>query len=551
MIDWKLKPHPTFSGVKGPVVICVMDGVGLAPAGPGNAVAMARTPNLDALMQGPLFTSLQAHGRAVGMPSDDDMGNSEVGHNAMGAGRVFAQGAALVSQAVANGSMFEGAVWNELIAAASKQGQCLHLIGLLSDGNVHSHIDHVLALLDRAQAHVKCLRVHVLLDGRDVPEYSALDYVTQLEAALAKINQGSGYDYRIASGGGRMVTTMDRYEADWSIVKRGWDAHVHGLARKFSSAREAIETFRQEQPDISDQQLPAFVVVDSDKQPVGKIRSGDAVIFFNFRGDRAIEISRAFTETSFHEFDRGAVPEVIFAGMLQYDGDRRIPPRYLVTPPNIDRTVGEYLARNEVTQLAVSETQKFGHVTYFWNGNRGGMFDERFETYHEIPSDLRPFQERPWMKAAEITDVVIDELRTGKYRHARMNFANGDMVGHTSVLEASVLAVEAVDLQLGRLIAEIRGCHGALIVTADHGNAEEMFEMDVKTARPKLDAHGHPIPKTSHTLNPVPMVVFAPSAQQLALNRQLERPGLANLTATILHLLGYQAPADYCASLLA
>lgn len=550
MIDWTLRTHPSFSGIKGPVVLCVMDGVGLAPPGPGNAVSLARTPNLDMLAQGPLCTSLQAHGQAVGMPSDDDMGNSEVGHNAMGAGRVFAQGAALVSQAVANGSMFEGQAWNDLITAATKQGQCLHLIGLLSDGNVHSHIDHVVALLERAQRDVKCVRVHILLDGRDVLEHSALDYVKQLEGALSKINQASGYDYRIASGGGRMVTTMDRYEADWSIVKRGWDAHVHGLARGFRSATEAIATFRQEQPGVSDQQLPAFVVVGSNREPIGKIRSGDAVIFFNFRGDRAIEISRAFTEQHFSEFDRGEVPQVVFAGMLQYDGDRQIPPRYLVTPPNIDRTVGEYLARNQVTQLAVSETQKFGHVTYFWNGNRGGMFDERYETYCEIPSDLRPFQERPWMKAAEITDVVVDELRTGKYRHARLNFANGDMVGHTSILEAAVLAVEAVDLQLGRLIAEIRVCQGALIVTADHGNAEEMFEMDAKTAQPKLNAHGQPIPKTSHTLNPVPMYLYAPGAA-LTLNRELQRPGLANLTATILHLLGYQAPSDYCASLLA
>lgn len=550
MIDWTLRSHPSFSGIKGPVVLCVMDGVGLAPPGPGNAVSLARTPNLDMLAQGPLCTSLQAHGQAVGMPSDDDMGNSEVGHNAMGAGRVFAQGAALVSQAVANGSMFEGRAWNELITAATKQGQCLHLIGLLSDGNVHSHIDHVVALLERAQRDVKCVRVHILLDGRDVLEHSALDYVNQLEGVLFKINQVNGYDYCIASGGGRMVTTMDRYEADWSIVKRGWDAHVHGLARGFSSATDAIATFRQEQPGVSDQQLPGFVVVGSNREPVGKIRSGDAVIFFNFRGDRAIEISRAFTEQHFSAFDRGEIPQVVFAGMLQYDGDRQIPPRYLVTPPNIDRTVGEYLARNQVTQLAVSETQKFGHVTYFWNGNRGGMFDERYETYREIPSDLRPFQERPWMKAAEITDVVIDELRTSKYRHARLNFANGDMVGHTSILEAAVLAVEAVDLQLGRLIAEIRACQGALIVTADHGNAEEMFEMDAKTAQPKLNAHGQPIPKTSHTLNPVPMYLYAPGAE-LALDRELQRPGLANLTATILHLLGYQAPPDYCASLLA
>ncbi len=549
MNDWTLARYPGFQGVRGPVVMCIMDGVGLAEPGPGNTVTLARTPNLDALAQLPLATKLKAHGTAVGMPSDDDMGNSEVGHNAMGAGRVFAQGATLVAQALADGSVFEGSVWKEIVSKVSVPGHCLHLIGLLSDGNVHSHIDHLLGLLERAKQSVKCVRVHVLLDGRDVPEHSALEYIARLEGALSLINQQSGCDYRIASGGGRMVTTMDRYNADWSIVKRGWDAHVHGQARHFKSATEAVQVFRNEQPGISDQQLPAFVIVDTNDRPVGRIQSGDAVILFNFRGDRAIEISRAFTEADFKEFDRGEVPQVMYAGMLQYDGDLQIPPNYLVAPPSINRTVGEYLARNHVTQLAVSETQKYGHVTYFWNGNRTGKFDEQYETYIEIPSDRRPFQERPWMKAAEITDAVIDELRTGRYRHVRLNFANGDMVGHTGLLEAAVLAIEAIDLQLGRLMSEVQAQQGALIVTGDHGNAEEMFEVDLKTHTLKRNADGQPIPKTSHTLNPVPMYLFAPGVS-LRLNDHVNEPGLSNLAATILHLLGYQAPKDYCASLL-
>ena len=549
MSDWKLTRARDFSGVKGPVVVCIMDGVGIAPPGPGNAVALARTPHLDALQQSPLATSLKAHGTAVGMPSDDDMGNSEVGHNAMGAGRVFAQGATLVSQAISSESIFEGSVWKKMIEQAAQESHCLHFLGLLSDGNVHSHIEHLFALLRRAARDVKCVRVHILLDGRDVPDHSALHYVEKLESLLAEINHKSGHDYRIASGGGRMVTTMDRYNADWSVVKRGWEAHVHGQGRAFPSATAAIETYRKEQPNISDQQLPPFVVTEASGKPVGRIQTGDTVVLFNFRGDRALEISRAFTESGFSAFDRGEMPHVMFVGMLQYDGDLHIPKNYLVAPPLIDRTLGEYLARNKISQLAVSETQKFGHVTYFWNGNRSGMFDKQFEHYVEIPSDLKPFEERPWMKAAEITDVTLEELEAGSYRHARLNFPNGDMVGHTGKLEAAIVSIEAIDIQVGRLMSEIQALEGALVVTADHGNAEEMFEMEAGTHTLKRDGNGAAIPKTSHSLNPVPLYVFAPKTK-LKIDPQVEQPGLANLTATILYLMGFSAPSGYLPSVL-
>jgi 2,3-bisphosphoglycerate-independent phosphoglycerate mutase len=550
MTDWKLARHPTFAGVRGPVLVCVMDGVGLGRRDAGDAVWLARTPALDWLARSVPGTALWAHGTAVGMPSDSDMGNSEVGHNALGAGRIFDQGAKLVQNAIRSGSLFRGEVWKSLVARVRGSGEPLHFIGLLSDGNVHSHIEHLFALLRQADAEgVERARVHALLDGRDVPETSALGYVDALEELLETISRGDRRDYRIASGGGRMRVTMDRYGADWSSVERGWRAHVFGDARPFRSAREAIEAFRAESPGIGDQNLPAFAIVDAAGRPVGPIRDGAGVVLFNFRGDRAIEISQAFENDVFPHFDRGARPDALFAGMMQYDGDLLVPRRYLVSPPAIDRTLGEYLARNGVRQLAISETQKFGHVTYFWNGNRSGYIDPESELYVEIPSDRRPFEERPWMKAAEITDRVIDELAAGRWNHVRLNYANGDMVGHTGVRDAAVLAVEAVDLQLARLLPAIERLGGALIATADHGNADEMYELDAR-GEPRVGPDGQPRPKTSHTLNRVPFHVYAPK-NRLRMRTDLARPGLANVAATVLHLMGWRAPDDYAPSLLA
>ena len=339
---------------------------------------------------------------------------------------------------------------------------------------------------------------------------------------------------------------MDRYEADWGMVELGWQLHVRGEGRRFRGLEEAVKTLRDETGAV-DQELGGFVIADDDG-PVGPIRDGAAVLFTNFRGDRAIEISQAFEDDDFPHFDRGPRPDVLYAGMMQYDGDLELPSRYLVAPPAIDRTLGEYLARNGLAQLAISETQKYGHVTYFWNGNRTDPFAPELETYVEIPSDTRPFEERPWMKAAEITDRLIDELRTGKHRHARVNYANGDMVGHTGDRDASVMAVEAVDLCLGRLLPVIRELDGAVIVTADHGNADLMYELDKKTGEVLTKADGSPRAKTSHTLNPVPCHVFAPGVS-LAV-KPVERPGLANVAASLLFLMGRAAPESYLPSFL-
>jgi len=545
-----LKRSKRIAQGRGPVLLVVIDGVGIGRRDEWDAVHLARTPTLDRLCAAGPWRTLRAHGTAVGLPSDADMGNSEVGHNALGAGRVFDQGAKLVNKAIAEHTIFEGPVWNSLAERCATKGGALHLIGLLSDGNVHSHQDQLHALIEEAhREEFPRVFVHVLLDGRDVPETSALDYVDRLEELLARCG-GDGRTYRIASGGGRMVTTMDRYEADWSVVERGWNAHVHGEGRPFPSAREAIETLRSEDPGLIDQFIPPFVITE-DGAPVGRMRDGDAVVFFNFRGDRALEISRAFEEgEEFDKFDRGARPDLLYAGMTLYDGDLGIPRTYLVAPPAIEGTLGERLARAGVPQFACSETQKYGHVTYFWNGNRGGKFDEKLETYVEIPSDRVLFEQRPWMKAAEITDRTLEALTEDRYRFLRINFANGDMVGHSGLLDPTVVAVEAVDLCLARLVRGIDRVDGTLVVVADHGNADEMVERD-KQGRPKRDEQGEPRRRTSHSLNPVPFIIHRRRGPELILREDLQAAGLANVAATLLELLGFAPPAEYEPSLLA
>ena len=533
--------------VTGPVLTIVMDGVGLAKDNEGNAVKRAFTPTLDMLMSKYPTLTLKAHGTAVGLPSDDDMGNSEVGHNALGSGQVFAQGAKLVSNSIESGKMFESDAWREVTEGA--KGHTLHFLGLFSDGNVHSHIDHLKAMIEGAKrCGVEKVRVHILLDGRDVGETSALEYVEPFEDFLAGLRDGS-FDAMIASGGGRMNITMDRYEANWAMVERGWRTHVLGEGRYFASAKEAIETIRSETGAI-DQDLDPFVIA-KDGKPVGTIEDGDSVVFFNFRGDRSIEISKAFEGgADFDKFDRVRVPKVTYAGMLEYDGDLHIPSRYLVAPPEITNTMGEYLVSAGVTQLAMSETQKYGHVTYFWNGNRSGKFSEELETYIEVPSDVVPFEQRPWMKCAEITDRLIEELKSGKYKCLRVNFPNGDMVGHTGNLEATICSMEALDLQLGRILPVIDELRGVALITADHGNADEMFETD-KKGDVKLGKDGSHKAKTSHTLNRVPFIIYDNFYRDsYAVKADEGAFGLSNVAATAVNFLGYDAPSMWDESMI-
>ncbi|WP_304221427.1 2,3-bisphosphoglycerate-independent phosphoglycerate mutase [Gracilinema caldarium] len=549
-----LKKNPAWKGRRGPVVLVIMDGVGYGKYKEGDAVADSKMYNLEAIKAKSPHTRLKAHGKAVGLPSDEDMGNSEVGHNAIGCGRVFSQGAALVSKSIESGAMFQGKAWREVIDNVKGSKGALHFIGLFSDGNVHSHIDHLKAMIQRAKEEgVKKVRIHVLFDGRDVGETSALEYVDPFEAYLKSLNNAD-FDARIASGGGRMWITMDRYGADWSMVERGWKTHVLGTARQFSSAREAVETYRKEIPGIIDQDLKEFVIADNGK-PIGTIEDGDSVIYFNFRGDRALEMTAAFEQDDFDKFDRIRRPKVVYAGMMEYDGDMHVPKRYLVSPPAIDRTMGEYLAASGVRTLAISETQKYGHVTYFFNGNRTGKFSEELEDYVEITSDVLPFEQRPWMKCAEITDAVLEAIESGKYNFIRLNYPNGDMVGHTGNYEAVVCSMEAMDLQLGRLAKAVEKAGGIMVISADHGNSDDMFEHDKKTGAVIYKEDGQPKAKTSHSLNPVPCIIYDPEhkgeyAYKAGEGNLKSGLGISSLAATCIQLLGFIPPEDYDPSVL-
>ncbi|MGE4583058.1 MAG: 2,3-bisphosphoglycerate-independent phosphoglycerate mutase [Sphaerochaeta sp.] len=533
---------------KGPVVLVIMDGVGFGKYKEGDAVASALTGTLNKLYKNNPWTKLKAHGLAVGLPSDDDMGNSEVGHNAMGCGRVFAQGAKLVANSIASKAMFEGETWKKLIANVKAKDSTLHFIGLLSDGNVHSHIDNLKAMVAQAkQDGVAKVRIHALLDGRDVGEVSALEYFDPFETFLASLNS-DGFDARIASGGGRMVITMDRYNANWNMVRKGWETHVLGEGRQFVGAHEAIETLREETKAI-DQDLPPFVIA-KDGKPVGTIEDGDSVILFNFRGDRALEITKAFEAENLTEFDRKRRPKVEYAGMMEYDGDLHVPSQYLVSPPAIDKTMAEYLCGAQVRQFSISETQKFGHVTYFFNGNKSGKFNEKLEEYVEIPSDIIPFEERPWMKCAEITDRVITEVASGKWDFIKLNYPNGDMVGHTGNFEAVVCSMEALDLQLGRLHKAVMEAGGVMVITADHGNADDMYE-HAKDGSVQYKTNGDPKAKTSHSLNPVPCIICDSSYQGEYAPELRSGLGISSIAATCMNLLDFEAPKDYDQSVIA
>jgi 2,3-bisphosphoglycerate-independent phosphoglycerate mutase len=555
MSDFKLETSSQYGGVPGQLLLVILDGVGLyrgrADGYDGNAFDLAKTPNLDRLFaEAPVFLELKAHGLAVGLPSEKDMGNSEVGHNAIGAGRVFEQGAKLVNQAISSDAIFEGQTWRRLVENVKNNDSTFHLIGLLSDGNVHSHIDHLEALIRRlASEGIRRVRLHVLADGRDVDPVSYHSYLQRLEEILEDVGE-DGTDARVASGGGRMRITMDRYGADWEMVRRGWTTHVAGKGRGFTSAAEAVGALRRENPGVIDQDLPAFVIIGSDGLPLGPVGDGDSVVFFNFRGDRAIEISRAFSEPDFEVFERAPNPEVLYAGMMEYDGDLKIPPLFLVSPPAFSRTLSEYLVHNGVNQLAVAETQKFGHVTYFWNGNNSVPFDADLEDWIEVPSDNVSFDRKPEMKAREVCAEVVKDLEKRAHRFIRVNFANGDMVGHTGSLDAAVEAMEVVDECIGRIERAVREAGATMVVTADHGNLDLMWEVDRETGSTRLDGDGNPVVKTSHTLSPVPWCLVGTDADRFRTNTLVTTPGLANIAATLLTLMGFKPPPDYLPSLI-
>lgn len=524
------------------LLLIILDGVGLSPEGKeeGDAVKAAKMPVYKSLLEKEDWIQLKAHGLAVGLPSDDDMGNSEVGHNALGSGQIYAQGARLVNESIESGEIFQSFAWQEAVSNAKDHEGKMHFIGLLSDGNVHSNIAHLKALIKKAKEEgLKEVRVHALLDGRDVPPTSAQSYIDDMEDFFAQVND-ENFHACFASGGGRMQITMDRYKADWDMVERGWNAHVHGQGEAYPSISEAYQDLRENTGKV-DQDLPAFVIEDEDG-PVGKIEDEDSVIFFNFRGDRAIEISMAFEDDDFPYFSRGDRPEVYYAGMLEYDGDLHIPSHYLVEPPQFKNTLTEFLVDTNINQYAISETQKYGHVTYFWNGNRQEKVSDDLETWVEIPSDQAPFDERPWMKSAEITDTLMKAMESGKYDFLRVNYPNGDMVGHTGEFESVRIGMEALDLGLARLLDLAKKLNYIVILTADHGNSEDMLQKD--------KASGKLLAKTAHSKNPVPCILIDPDHEFSLDQNKSGQAGLANLAATIVEILGFEPASVWEESIL-
>ena len=507
---------------KGPVVLVIMDGVGERDGAEGNAVAQAHTETLNKLKAGYPHATLLAAGEAVGIP-EGDMGNSEVGHNAMGAGQIIQQGPTRVQEMIDSGEIFRSPTWQAAIANVKEHSATLHLIGLLSDANIHSHINHVFALMkDALSQGITRIRVHICLDGRDVPPESAENYIDMFNDYVVSLGSP---DYKIASGGGRMIYWMDRYENDWGIVECGWRTSVLGEGRQFADAKDAVLTLRAEHKPPNDQYLPSFVIAE-DGQPIGTINDGDSVIYFNFRADRSVQAATAFTFDDFPHFDRVRRPDIYFAGMAEYNADTHIPANVLVAQPKITNTLNELCVAHHISQYAVSETVKYGHITYYFDGNSYAPQDALHQ-YVEIPSDTDTsrINTRPWMKSAEITDALIDAIQSGQFRFMRANFANGDMVGHYGELESAILAVESVDLALGRIIKAVDEAGGVCIITADHGNAEEIS-----------DAEGGP--KTSHTTAPVSCIFYDNTD-----NKDLYHitppsdAGLSNLAATIALLL--------------
>ena len=513
----------------------VMDGLGCRDHVFGNAVKLAATPNLDWLKQNALSTQIHAHGQYVGLPSNSDIGNSEVGHNVLGCGRIFPQGATLVKESIAKKTLYQGDVWQQLISTS--RPNTLHFIGLLSDGGVHSHKDHLNAMLEKAlEDGVKKIRLHILFDGRDVEPLTREKYALDLESKLTVLRK-NGCDVEVASGGGRMHITMDRYGADWQMVKRGWYTHCLGEAVQYASIKEVFKK-NPLTKNSDDQYFPSFVIAKNGK-PIGTIEDGDGVVFFNYRGDRAVELCQAFEQENFKHFERKRVPKVFFAGMTEYDGDAKIPKNYLVGSPQISDTLSEYLIEHNLQQFACSETQKFGHVTYFWNGNRSGYLDEEKEEYLEIPSDEGPFNKKPWMKAFEITDETIKRLQSNKFDFYRINLANCDMVGHTGDLEATIIAVATVDLMVGRLLKACKETSTNLIVTADHGNSEEMFLGKEENYPSWEKIEKRPPAKTAHSLSKVPLLIWQPEKNYvLTKEAQANTQGLSNLASTVISLLG-------------
>ncbi len=537
--------HFAAADKKRPVLLIVMDGWGLGSGGPEDAIAQAHTPIFDRLWNDYAHTRLYTHGRYVGLPSNKDMGGSEVGHLTMGAGKVLEQGPTRINNAIADASFYHSKALQQIIQAG-QSGGTLHLMGLLSDGNIHSHLSHFSALIDHAfESGIKQLRIHALLDGRDVGIQTAQKYICELEESFTFINSHDGFCYAFASGGGREMIVMDR-DHNWSKVAEGWNLMVHGKGNyRFPSMLAAIAHFRAEQPGLVDQDMPGFVIVDDRDQPVGAMADGDAVIMMNFRSDRAIEITEAFELDDFEGFDRGARPQLTYAGMMVYDEDRNLPALQLMGPTKVENPFGKRILGMGIKQFRLTETQKYPHVTFFFNGGYRQPLDDTMEDYILIDSDKGiSFADAPQMKAVEIADMAVALIHSGEYGFGLINFANADMVGHCGKITPAITAIETVDAAVGRIAAALEKAGGAALITADHGNAEEMLA---------TTKDGGTEPSTKHSTNPVPCILFDPTYNGSYQLRQPEgdaEPGLSNLAATLFEIMGYDVPADLDVSLI-
>ena len=535
-----------FSG-RGPLIHVVLDGWGVGASDETNAVNRANLPVMSRLIRGCPYTQLWTHGKYVGLPNEKDLGGSEVGHMTMGAGIVMEQGPTLIQNLLQSGEFFENPVLSRIIQNCVERDTPLHLLGLLSNGNIHSHVDHTEAIIRHAfQSGIRRCYLHALLDGRDVGVQSALDFTEPFEKLFSELKgQRPGIDYAFASGGGREVITMDR-DNNWEKIETGWQIHVQGQSEnQFPSIRDAIEHFRKQNPEIIDQDIPGFVIIRNG-EAVGRIEDQHALIFTNFRGDRATEFSQAVLADDFPYFERYRCPEVLFAGMTQYDQDNQIPPDYLVGTPVVEEPFGKRILELGLKQFRLSETQKFAHVTFFYNGGYREPLDPLQENYHFIASDKIPsFAERPAMKAPGISKKAVEFINSGEYQFGLINFANADMVGHTGDFQATVQAVEAVDAALDNIVRAIDAVNGLLVITADHGNADEMLISN---------QNGTLTTSTKHSLNPVPFLIYDPlynGDYRLKPFGQDYNNNLSNIAATNFLLLGQAVPDDLAPSLFA
>lgn len=500
-----------------PLVLTILDGWGVGDGSKGDSISKANTPNFDRFTAAYPKTLLGAAGEEVGLP-DGQMGNSEVGHLNIGAGRVVYQEFTRVSKAIKEGDFFRNEEFLRTIEHVKANDTALHLLGLLSDGGVHSHLSHLMALLDLANEHgLKKVYIHAFLDGRDVPPANARVYIDQVEKKFKQL------------GFGAVATVMGRYYAmdrdkRWDRVEKAYRAMVYGEGRKSTLASGAVA--RAYEKGETDEFVVPTVIIGENGEAVGRIQEDDAVIFYNFRPDRAREITRAFVDEDFQGFERGdSRPRVYYVCMTQYD--KTIDARVAFKPQVLSNTIGEYLSSKGLRQLRIAETEKYAHVTFFFNG--GVEPPNKGEERILIPSPkVATYDLKPEMSAYEVTDAVVNEIKNGKFDVIILNYANADMVGHTGVMEAAVKAIEAVDECLGKVADAVLEKGGTVLVTADHGNADKMIELETGQ------------PHTAHTLNKVPFILINEQLRNLRL-----LPGrLEDIAPTMLYILGLDQPIE-------